>query len=273
MDFLSNWIVSPDAKTGPGAYIAVAFLSVMISSISKGGFGGGMGVISVPLLILILPTRQAIGILLPVLVICDLTTINRFPKQWEPRIFFNLMPGIVAGIAATTYAIHLLGDSAQGVRALETFLQISVAVISVTFVVLQWRLRDNAEGPAWRPGWGAHLPVGFLSGITTTIAHAAGPVVNMYLLPQKFERGVFVGTCGRLFAVVNTLKIPFSIYTGFITLQTFRYGLWMMLVAPPGVALGAWLNKRVSATLFARIVYVSLIVAALKLIIDAVRGH
>jgi uncharacterized membrane protein YfcA len=269
MDFLLQWIVPPEAKVGATAYVAVAFASVMISAVSKGGFGGGIGVISVPLLMQIVPTPFAIGILLPVLVVCDVATIHRFPAQWEPRVLGHLSPGMILGIGGTTYFLMTLGKSDSGMKMLELFLQISVAVIAVTFVFLQLRSASSDERPAWRPGWSAHIPVGLLCGVTTTIAHAAGPIVNMYLLPQKLDRGAFVGTCGRLFVIFNTLKIPFMVHAGFISWTTVRYGLWMMLLAPLGVGLGAWLNRRLSPLWFTRIVYASLILAAGKLLLDA----
>lgn len=269
MDFLQQWIVPPEAKVGAAAYAAVAFASVMISAVSKGGFGGGIGVISVPLLMQVVPTPFAIGVLLPVLVVCDIATIHRFPAQWEPRVLGHLSPGMILGIGGTTWFLTTLGRGDSGMKILELFLQISVAVIAVTFVFLQLRSARNDERPTWRPGWAVHLPVGLLCGVTTTIAHAAGPIVNMYLLPQKLDRGTFVGTCGRLFVIFNTLKIPFMVMAGLITWPTVRYGLWMMLLAPIGVGLGAWLNRRLSAVWFTRIVYVSLILAAGKLLMDA----
>lgn len=272
MDFLHQWIVPPDARVGDGAYIAIAFLSIMISAVSKGGFGGGIGVISVPLLMQIVPTPFAIGVLLPVLVCCDIATIHRFPAQWEKRVFWHLSPSMTLGIGATTAFIMTIGTRESGMKILESFLQISVALISVVFVILQLRAPKEDVQTPWRPGWAVHIPVGLICGITTTIAHAAGPIVNMYMLPQKLDRGVFVGTCGRLFVFFNTFKIPFLIYSGFITWQTARYGLWMMVLAPFGVGFGAWLNRRLSPVWFVRVVYVSLIVTALKLVVDAVRN-
>jgi uncharacterized protein len=176
---------------------------------------------------------------------------------------------MIVGIGATTYFLYTLGRTDSGLKMLELFLQISVAVIAVTFVILQLRTPKDDSRPPWRPGWAVHIPVGLICGVTTTIAHAAGPIVNMYLLPQKLDRGAFVGTCGRLFVIFNTLKIPFMVSVGLISWHTMRYAVWMMVIAPAGVALGAWLNRRLSPLWFTRIVYVSLILAAGKLLVDA----
>jgi hypothetical protein len=124
----------------------------------------------------------------------------------------------------------------------------------------------------WQPTWRASAGVGLLAGISSTLAHAAGPLVTMYFLPQKLAPRDFVGTNARFFCLLNFLKLPFLIAAGVLTATTLRYGVWLILLAPLGVALGSWLNRRVSAKWFLRIVYFFLALTGLKLGYDALRG-
>ena len=48
-------------------FYAVAVPAVLLFGIAKGGFGGGLGVASVPLMSLVMSPVQAAGILLPIL--------------------------------------------------------------------------------------------------------------------------------------------------------------------------------------------------------------
>lgn len=269
MDFLHTWIVPPSANAAPAVYIAVAVVALLLTSVSKGGFGGGAGVLSVPLMLQVAPdSKFVLGMWLPVLIVCDICTIRHYPKEWNPKAFFQLTPGMLLGIAITTFALSA-AVSAQELKALDTFLKLSVAVISIVFLILQLRGQKASDTP-WVPTWTVALPVGLTAGITTMIAHAAGPIITMFLLPQKMDQRVYMGTCGRFFFIFNSLKVPFTIAAGAMTLMTMRYGAWLLLLSPLGVWLGAWLNKRLSAKWFVRVVQISLVIAAAKLVYDAV---
>ena len=53
----------------------VAILSALIVAVSKSGFGGGMGALSAPLLLLVLPPQEALAILLPIFLVTDVFVV------------------------------------------------------------------------------------------------------------------------------------------------------------------------------------------------------
>lgn len=53
------------------AFYATAIPAVLIFGISKGGFGGGMGIMAVPMMALAIHPSVAAGILLPLLILMD----------------------------------------------------------------------------------------------------------------------------------------------------------------------------------------------------------
>jgi hypothetical protein len=61
----------------------------------------------------------------------------------------------------------------------------------------EWRARHAP--PAYQPTIGKSTAVGAFAGVSSTLAHAAGPIIALHLLPQRLERGVFVGTCAVYF--------------------------------------------------------------------------
>ena len=271
MDVLHSWIIPPGITVSPAVYVGVAVIALLLTAVSKGGFGGGVGILSTPLMIQIAPEAKfAIGLWLPILIVSDMATIHHYPREWNPKAFWRLTPGMLLGITIAT--VFLSGSTGAAGTALDTFLKLSVAAISLVFLALQFRKPvDDATATPWHPTWRVSLPVGLVAGITTMIAHAAGPVITMFLLPQKMEKRVFMGTCGRFFFIFNKLKITFAIVAGVMTFPSLRYGLWLMALAPLGVALGAYLNKRVSSVWFVRLVQFSLVIAAGKLVFDAVK--
>jgi uncharacterized membrane protein YfcA len=56
---------------------------VLIFGLSKGGFGGGINVVSVPLISLSVSPPQAAGILLPILCVMDLLALRKFWGSWD----------------------------------------------------------------------------------------------------------------------------------------------------------------------------------------------
>lgn len=55
-------------------YVVTAF-AVIITGISKSGFGGGLGVMSVSLMSLYVPPQFAVAVLMPVLLAMDLLIV------------------------------------------------------------------------------------------------------------------------------------------------------------------------------------------------------
>jgi uncharacterized protein len=274
MEFLHAWVVPPEAHPGvaPWVYILSAFLATMMVAASKGGFGGGAGVLSVPLLLQVASLRFVIGMWLPVLVICDLITVQNYPKSWSWQVVRQLIPGLVVGVLLAHAVLWITAESSPTqMKQFESCLKLLIGVMSLAFLGLQFLRRGNPDTP-WDPTWSISTPTGFLIGVTTTFAHAAGPVATMYMLPQKLEQRVFVGTMGWTFLVVNLVKVPLSVVSLVLSWHELKYALWMMVVSPLGVWLGVYLNRRVSQKSFLMVIRVFLAIAGTKLIYDGVRA-
>ncbi|PZO79134.1 MAG: hypothetical protein DI629_10165, partial [Mesorhizobium amorphae] len=55
-------------------FYAVAIPAVILVGLSKGGFGGGVGFVGVPLMALVISPVQAAAILLPILILMDIVS-------------------------------------------------------------------------------------------------------------------------------------------------------------------------------------------------------
>jgi uncharacterized membrane protein YfcA len=264
MDFI-NWIVPSEASVVNWQYIAVAGFAMLLIGISKGGFGGGIGMLATPLIIMVLKPEIALPLILPILIIADIATINRFPREWDLKSFFFLAPGTFAGLFVGLYFLNKISD--------DGFIKVMVGAIAVIFAGLKffgrfWILKLFNR----RPGLAAGIFVGLVCGFTTMIAHAAGVIVSMFMLSRKLEKRVFVGTCARFFFVFNTLKIPFFIKAENhpLTLYTLKIGLWLMPLTIIGVFIGAWINKRIPGKNFEKVICVMLGLCGLYLILRSV---
>jgi len=97
--------------------------------------------------------------------------------------------------------------------------------------------------------------VGAAAGVSSTLAHAAGPIIALYLLPQRLERQLFVGTCAVYFFLVNTAKLPGYYATGLFTQLSPTTSLRFLPLVLLGAFAGRHLNHRIPDRPFTRAVY------------------
>ena len=245
--------------TDPWFY-AVAIPAVLVFAIAKGGFGGGLGVVAVPLMALVISPVQAAAILLPILCVMDLFAFRKYKGQWIRPELNVLIPASLIGIAVGTTMFGLLNAAA---------IRLIVGVVAVAFTLHYWLDRHYAADSEL-----ADFPrrygvlSGGIAGFTSFVAHAGGPPVSMYLLRRSLNRTEFVATTVFFFIVVNYVKlIPYG-WLGQLDSSNLLTSLVLAPLAPIGVELGHLLHHRVSDRFFFRLMYVLLFVVGLKLIYD-----
>jgi uncharacterized membrane protein YfcA len=102
------------------------------------------------------------------------------------------------------------------------------------------------------------------------IAHAGGPPFQIYLIPQRLPRDLFVGTGVVFFALVNLIKVPPYLALGQLTLDSLLTSAVLFPLAIASTFAGVWLVRRVSGERFYDIVYVLLLLLGCKLVADGV---
>ena len=152
-----------------------------------------------------------------------------------------------------------------------SLIRLLLGAIAITFSLDYWfqlRPRKAPQGPDIISGgfWAA------VAGFTSFIAHAGGPPLNVYMLPQGLEKRIFVGTVAMYFAAVNWMKlVPYALLGQFNT-ENLTTSLLLLPLAPFGVWLGLWMQRRVSDRAFYGVCYGLLFITGLKLAWDGVTG-
>jgi uncharacterized protein len=239
-------------------FYALAVPAVLVTGISKGGFGGGAGSMSVPLMALAVSIPQAAAIMLPILCLMDLLGVWAYRKTWDWANMRILIPAAVVGIAVGAATFHLFNEAA---------IRLMIGTIAVSFALDYWFGRRPAKetpGPSVLKGgfWGA------VAGLTSFAAHAGGPPISVYLLPQRMNKTILVGTTVMLFTVVNYVKLFPYWWLGQLNVGNLTTSLVLLPLAPMGIGLGVWLHKRVSPTWFYRICYFLVFATGVKLLYD-----
>jgi uncharacterized membrane protein YfcA len=254
---------------------ALLCVSALIVGASKAGFGSGAGILAIPLMASVIGASNMLGTLLPILILGDIFSVVHYLKRFDRRDLAFLLCGCVPGVFAGMFLLEWFRSRPQGEQGLGAIVGlVCVFFVTTKFVGLikKWRaaadVKPEGAEPARDPAsiWLA-LPVGILAGFTSTLAHAAGPVIAMYLIKRSHDRGFFVGTTAWFFLGCNLLKLGPFIYSGVVNADTLYYLPRLAPVVILGTVLGAWLNKRVTANVFNLIVYVLVSATGIKLVL------
>ena len=249
----------------PLAFYPVAVVAILASGVAKGGFGTGSGGLGVPLMSIFIAPPEAAGIMLPILCAMDIFSVYAYRRHWSAKHLWFMLPGAVVGIVAGGFAFGALPVNA---------IRLLIGLIAVAFAVNQWfvlaerlaRRLSTRQGP---PGRVAGAIWGSLSGFTSTLAHAGGPPFAAYILAQKLDKTLIVGTSVFFFFVVNYLKLVPYYFLGQLNEGNLVASALFAPLAPMGIWIGIWLHRRISERAFYRVSYAILFATGAKLIFDA----
>jgi uncharacterized membrane protein YfcA len=237
-------------------WAVVALCAVMVG-ISKTGIPG-MGILFVPLMAMVLPARQSTGVVLGILILADVFAVIYYHKAALWGHIIRLVPATLVGIIAGYFVMKVISDS----QLKPTIGVIVLAMLAVNW----WRTRKGGDdGPIPTQWWFAAV-IGFLAGLTTMMANAAGPVMIVYLLAMRLPKTEFVGTSAWFFFIVNWLKVPFSVRLGLITAESIKLNLIMLPFIAAGSILGIFVLRRMPQRVFEVSVQLLAAAAAIKLL-------
>ncbi len=256
-------LLLPDLLTSPAFWI-YGSLAVAAFGLSKGGFVG-LAVLGLPVFALALPPLVAAAILLPVLMAQDMVTIWAFRRNIDRRSFVVLLIGCLIGTAIGAATVSFISDAG---------LKLLVGIIALAFAANWWlqRLRGIAEGPPRRAPDAAGVFWGTWCGLTSFVAHAGAPPLQVYLMPLRLAPAVFAGTLGWLFFVVNIVKLWPYLQLGLMTRETLLASAVLMPVAVASNMFGIWLVRRITVAKFYPLIYAMLLLVGFKLTYDGVMG-
>jgi uncharacterized membrane protein YfcA len=242
-------------------------VGILIQGISKSGFAGGAAILSVPLMMLVMPVDKVAATMLPLLVLCDLNAIYfyRHDKDW--KLVIRMYIPACAGILLGGLVWWLLGKA--GVQQYEGFLKRFVGSIAIVFSIYIF-VRETAMHwvSRFKFGTGATLGFGLAAGFCSTICHAAGPVVGLYVFAQGLGKTLFVGTTAWIFTFINITKLPVYFGVGLVKTDILLFDLLLVWLVPVGSVMGKWMHQRVSESTFNRIILVLTLIAGVQLLFN-----
>lgn len=237
----------------------MAGLAAFLMGLSKGGVPM-IALLSVPLMSLFMDPTIAAGLLLPIYIVADMYAVYLFRKAFSVRNLQILLPAAIVGIGAGFATVsYVPGDATKLLVALIGLVYLAGALRRrFSRIIVPARPADVPRGLVW----------GGLAGLTSYISHAGGPPFQAYVLPQKLDKMVYLGTSTIFFAVVNLLKVPPFILAGQITWDSAAQAIWLAPFALAGAWSGAAVARALSDRVFFALIEVALALVSIKLLYE-----
>lgn len=238
----------------------VCALAILITGISKSAFGGALGGVGVPLMALFLAPRLVVAVLLPILCVMDFFGVKAYWKRWSIAELKIILPGGIIGIIFGAAMIGLFPE--KHIKGI-------IGLIAVLFMLDRlFRLRQRLQ---WQhqPGKLFAVVCGTVSGITSTVAHAGGPPILVYLMSKNLAKAQFVATTAIFFTVLNLAKLVPYVALGFFTWESIQIAACLAIFAPLGVWMGLHVLRVIPEAYFHSLATGLLGISGLKLIYDA----
>ncbi len=232
-----------------------------------------MASISVALFAAVLPARESTGALLPLLILGDVFAVTAYREHARWHTLLRLLPTVVVGVVVGVVFVARVDDVVMR-RTIGVVLLLLVAVNlwsrSRRAGATAARVADGGPvGPDETGALGRRLRAagyGSLVGFTTMVANAGGPVMSLYMLSVRMPMLAFLGTAAWLFALVNLVKLPFSVGLGLVSPRSLVLDATLAPVLVVGAVVGRWVIRLVDQAMFDRVVLVVTVLSAVNLV-------
>lgn len=203
--------------------------------------------------------KVASGFMLTLLIIADIPAVLKYGRFGKPKDMLRLLPPALLGIILGA----IVGDWLdEGQFKLLMGLMVLVCLLLILYGQI---FKKEIKAPDNKL---FHIIIGVLSGFSSMVGNAAGPIFSLYLISMSFDRTKFIGTAAWFFFTVNLIKLPFHIFMwGTITGTSFKYTLAMVPFILLGAIVGIYLIKRIKEKHFQMAVSFMTALAALYLMI------
>lgn len=225
----------------------------------KTSVGGGIGLVLTPVLSLFLPAQMVLGLTAVQLNLADPITLRYYWRQWDRRQLRLMLPTLLLGILAGSWALSGLSDLALK----KTIGGAALGGALVQLAVLCGWLSLGRAHSHWTVGGF----LGLLAGGASAVAHAGGIILGPYLVGLGLSNAAVVATGAALVAVSNVLKLLTYWGIGFLSWAVVA----LALSSTPLLYFGAWagyrLNRWIPRLWFALVLIAIALVGSLRLLL------
>lgn len=231
--------------------------SALIVGFSKAGIQGAT-IPAVAMMALIFGGKDSAGIILPMLIVGDLVAIFKYGKMGNIKDVLKLIPATVLGIILGAIVGTWINDAQ---------FKFLIGIIVMLCVVLLAQRELKKTSLALPDNVLLKAFVGIVSGFSSMIGNAAGPIFSVYILALNLKKETMIGTTAWFFFLMNIIKLPFHIFLwGTIDVETVKYAGFAIPFIALGALGGIWIINHISDRWYRRIIIVMTAITAMRLV-------
>jgi uncharacterized membrane protein YfcA len=248
-------IHSFDLSTWQWAWVII---SAFLVGFSKTGISGFMMPV-IPVLASVFGGKESTGVILPLLIIGDVFALYYYNRHAKWQDIKKLLPWTFLGLVFGVIVGNYIND-----KQFKMVISISVLLCLFTLIYTE-KKGESLKIPKNR--WFYAL-AGIITGFTSMIGNAAGPIFSVYLLTMNFKKNDFMGTTAWFFFLINLSKVPLQVlFWHNISFKAILFSVGMV----PAIAIGAFFGmimiKKINEKSFRYIIIGVTAIAAIRLLI------
>jgi uncharacterized membrane protein YfcA len=207
--------------------------------------------------------------MLPILIAADVFAFGQHARHADRSSLGWTLGGGLIGVAL---GLGVLWWFAESPARMALMLSLTVGAICLVFVAIQGFRLVGGRLPRVPGGRGPAMAAGATGGVTSTLAHAAGPVMTIYFLERRLPKRALVGTLVSYFFFLNWAKVPGYAWLGVLTWERLLEAMAFVWLVPIGAVVGLWMLKRVPEKPFTAVMYVATAIAGGRMVVVGVAG-
>jgi uncharacterized membrane protein YfcA len=233
-------------------------ISAFLVGFSKTGISGFMMPV-IPIIASVFGGKESTGVILPLLIIGDVFALYYYNRHAKWNDIKKLLSWTVLGLLFGVIVGNYINDK-------QFKMVISISVLLCLFILIYTEKKGgNLKVP--KNKW-FYVLAGIVTGFTSMIGNAAGPIFSVYLLTMNFRKNDFMGTTAWFFFLINLSKVPLQIlFWHNISFKTVLLSAFMMPAIAIGAFFGMLMIKKINEKSFRYIIIGVTALAAVRLLI------
>ncbi|MBN2296917.1 MAG: sulfite exporter TauE/SafE family protein [Pirellulales bacterium] len=203
--------------------------------------------------------EASVGAMLPVLLTCDVFAVTYYRRHAQWNWLVGLLPYAVLGMIPGYLVLYFF--EGNQLRPILGILIISLFCLELARRKFAWNKIPQRAGFV--------IVLGILTGFSTMVGNAAGPVMALYLIACGLDKEQFIGTSAWFFFILNLTKVVPFWSQGMLTPEILGTSTWVACVAVCGALLGIYLLPKIPQRIFDRLVIALTGIAGLWLLIPS----
>jgi len=238
--------------------IIIGTIVVFLGGMTQGLTGFGFGLVSIPILILLLPPVVVVPVITIISIVMTITILYEARRHIQIK---RIIPLIIAGICGLPIGVYVLKTLNPSI------LKVIIGLIIVTFSLAQlngYKRKVHNEKLAF-------LPIGFISGLLNTSTALSGPPVILFFTNQNIKKEAFRANIVAYFTIVNVFSIIILILSDLVSQTVVKHSLIFLPSMLAGAIIGIKLSHKVNEAMFRKIALIIVSIAGLVSIISGLK--